>query len=125
MSVKRFWIYASCTEFVSHALYECAACVCVWVCLGLHSDLSSAIFVLCPLNCNRARREKAWEQDYAIARTICMNNFVMQAYTAENLKGLTVEHQMEGFVTGKEVVLTLKDTGLNVCVCMYVHLQIK
>lgn len=32
-------------------------------------------------------------------------------YAAEDLKGLIVEHKMEEFVEGKNVVLTLKDAG--------------
>ena len=46
----------------------------------------------------------------------------MQTYTAEDLKGLTVEHKTEGFVTGKELVLTLKDAGLNFSIST-VHVQ--
>ena len=40
-------------------------------------------------------------------------NFHIQTYTAEDLKGLTVEHKTEEFVSEKELVLTLKDAGLN------------
>uniref|UniRef100_T1I2N6 U4/U6.U5 tri-snRNP-associated protein 1 n=1 Tax=Rhodnius prolixus TaxID=13249 RepID=T1I2N6_RHOPR len=34
------------------------------------------------------------------------------AYTAANLKGLKVEHDLDGFSEGKQVILTLKDKGV-------------
>ena len=34
------------------------------------------------------------------------------AYTAGDLRGLTVEHQADQFVEGRDVVLTIKDKGV-------------
>lgn len=34
------------------------------------------------------------------------------AYTARDLRGLRVEHSVDGFTEGKSVILTLKDKGV-------------
>uniref|UniRef100_A0A8C9WNL8 Spliceosome associated factor 1, recruiter of U4/U6.U5 tri-snRNP n=1 Tax=Scleropages formosus TaxID=113540 RepID=A0A8C9WNL8_SCLFO len=59
----------------------------------------------------RAKLLEEMDEEFGVSNLV-EQEFVQAAYTAKDLKGLTVQHQIDSFQEGETVILTLEDKGV-------------